>query len=538
MTEYLKHRKSLATKRGKKPAVAATFASSQPAVASSPLLGSPSRFPSVSHDSKIRDAVLSVLQSLSQSGSVGINPLCLSAPSTVPDYAPPVGAVIGGDGGKKPHNVGSLTGSSGVGAFEYQTTSTMNPDVHPELSYVSTLSDRSGQVTINNRTAQVAAPVGHPPIPLARSGVHQLRVVSSSALTSASSALSPTSLLFPLPVSGISSLRDPSFSSYLSSASGSSLGSSLASSSSSTLSFLLFLFLLLLPCFLLLFPLQLRPLFLLLSILFFPLPFLFLILSLHFFLPSLLAAASSLVPSFVPPPRGFPPSSSSPSFPPFLPPPPPSSSFPSSVSSSSCSVPPPSSSSSFFGSLSSSALADYQAQLLGLSPDYQSLARLLVGSGGTDFAEFVSSSYPHLLPDLLRDFASGSSLFLAALHSPSLLLPPGSLASPHASSASIAPAAAFPHFLPASVPAVPSMASQLSASSSCWLRSCFFPGSAWPSSFLGCSAAWLLPPFSATGFFPPPTASSSAALSSSALPVPPSSSFRDSAVVPGCPFVL
>ena len=59
MTEYLKHRKSLATKRGKKPAVAAASISSQPAVASSPLLGSPPTFPSVSDDSKIRDAVLS-----------------------------------------------------------------------------------------------------------------------------------------------------------------------------------------------------------------------------------------------------------------------------------------------------------------------------------------------------------------------------------------------------------------------------------------------------------------------------------------------
>ena len=47
MTEYLKHRKSLATKRGKKPAFAAASASSQPAVASSPLLGSPPRFPSL-----------------------------------------------------------------------------------------------------------------------------------------------------------------------------------------------------------------------------------------------------------------------------------------------------------------------------------------------------------------------------------------------------------------------------------------------------------------------------------------------------------
>ena len=62
VSEYLKHKKSLATKRGKMPATAASSGSSQPAVASSPLLGSPPRFPSVSDDDKIRDAILSVLQ--------------------------------------------------------------------------------------------------------------------------------------------------------------------------------------------------------------------------------------------------------------------------------------------------------------------------------------------------------------------------------------------------------------------------------------------------------------------------------------------
>ena len=62
MSEYLKHKKSLTTKRGKMSATAASSGSSQPAVASSPLLGSPPRFPSISDDDKIRDAILSVLQ--------------------------------------------------------------------------------------------------------------------------------------------------------------------------------------------------------------------------------------------------------------------------------------------------------------------------------------------------------------------------------------------------------------------------------------------------------------------------------------------
>ena len=69
MADYLKHKKSLATK-SKKLVTSASSSSSfvPPAVASSPLLGSPSRLPSVSDDAKIRDTVLSVLHALSQSG--------------------------------------------------------------------------------------------------------------------------------------------------------------------------------------------------------------------------------------------------------------------------------------------------------------------------------------------------------------------------------------------------------------------------------------------------------------------------------------
>ena len=170
--------------------------------------------------------------------------------------------------------------------------------------------------------------------------------------------------------------------------------------------------------------------------------------------------------------------------------------------------------------------------MLGLSPDYQSLARWFLGSEGTDFAGFVHSSYPHLLPGLARDFASGSSLFLIALRSPSLLLPPGSLASPLSSSTSAAPASTFPHFPSSSAPAAPLMSSLLSASLVPWVpagsssvSSQALPG---PHPF---SAApppgFSFPAQPEASFFPPPAASSSAA-----LPVPPSSSFRDLAVVP------
>ena len=88
MQEYLKYKKSLAGKGGKKLAVTAASVS-QPAVDSSPLDPSPSSIPSVSEDSRIKDAVLAVLQSLS--GSLGINQSSSTAPSTVPDYAPSVG---------------------------------------------------------------------------------------------------------------------------------------------------------------------------------------------------------------------------------------------------------------------------------------------------------------------------------------------------------------------------------------------------------------------------------------------------------------
>ena len=86
-----------------------------------------------------------------------------------------------------------------------------------------------------------------------------------------------------------------------------------------------------------------------------------------------------------------------------------------------------SSSSSSFGAISS--LADHQALLLGLSSEYQSLPRWFLSSGGSDFAALVRSSFLYLLPDLSRDFTSGSSLFLTTLRSaPPLPLPPASSA--------------------------------------------------------------------------------------------------------------
>ena len=289
--------------------------------------------------------------------------------------------------------MGNLTRSSGVGAFENQSAVTTTPNVHHDIPYVSTLSGRSVQVLVSDRAAPVTAPLGYPYIPLASSSVDHLRVPGSSALDSASSILSLTSLLFPLPVSGISSFPGPSSSSSsLFSASGSSLGctpafflfsSFLFSSSSSFFYsfvpvfgfFSLFLFgyvrsssYCLFSSFLILFSSFFS---------FCLLCFSYVSLSCFLFISSSFCASSSWFSSFLLLCL-FPSSSFSFLFFSFF--------FGPSSSFSVPPVPPPSSSSSSFsGSLSSSALADYQARLLGLSPDYQSLARF-VGSGGTDFA--------------------------------------------------------------------------------------------------------------------------------------------------------
>ena len=114
----------------------------------------------------------------------------------------------------------------------------------------------------------------------------------------------------------------------------------------------------------------------------------------------------------------------------------PPSSVPSSSSWSSSSVA-PSSGSSFSSSFPT--LAAYRASVLGLSTDYQSLARWFVHSGGVDFEGLLHASFPHLLPDYARDSISGSSLFLAALRSDS-----SSSFRPPATSSSSLPFAAPP----------------------------------------------------------------------------------------------
>ena len=94
MSAYLKHKVSLAGKRRSRKS--STPVTTSPAVASSPSSVSHIMLPTVSDDSVIRDTVLSYLNTLSLSGSLGTNLPSFAAPSPVPDSAPSIKGVTGG----------------------------------------------------------------------------------------------------------------------------------------------------------------------------------------------------------------------------------------------------------------------------------------------------------------------------------------------------------------------------------------------------------------------------------------------------------
>ena len=169
---------------------------------------------------------------MSKPGSVDINPFSIFSSLYCTRLYP---LRRGGDGGKKPHNVGNLTRTYGVGALDNQSAVATPPIVHHDFPYMCQSSNRSAQVLGSTNAALVAGPLGHPPPPLASSGVDQLQVPGSGPLDSASSALSPNSLLFPLPLSAVSasSLPDLPPPTSFSFASASSFASALPSSSCS-----------------------------------------------------------------------------------------------------------------------------------------------------------------------------------------------------------------------------------------------------------------------------------------------------------------
>ena len=175
-----------------------------------------------------------------------------------------------------------------------------------------------------------------------------------------------------------------------------------------------------------------------------------------------------------------------------------------------------------------------------VSAEYQAFACWFLGSGcvGVGFYGFVGSSYPHLIPELSRDFASGSFLFLSALCSSPSSIPPFSQAG--ASTLLVPPPSSVPPLFPsAPAPAVPPFSVHLSAPSAPpHLRlSAPFPAS----SFSGTSASVPAPPVVSLSpplpslSFPPAAAPSSSGFpsTSSAAMAPSASSFRDPAVAPG-----
>ena len=435
MTTYLSYKRTLASKRSKKPQPAPV---SQLAVTGSSVGPSSVSSSALADGDSLREAVLSAIQSLSQTGRLGTNPLPSTASFPVPD-SESHWVSSGGDGSHQPHNVGGKTRTSAVGACVVSTENSTTPSVPISVSHNVSLSHRSSQGMSHSLGSHDSAFLGSQFSQSLGLGVDQLRVSEGGSL-GPSSSLSPTSLMFPFPDFGFSSLPASSTSlapSALPSVSSSSSPSLFLCSSSScfhpssfvrsffrvynlfSFVFLALLFspsfrpfgvLFLFLVFLLLFGSTVGFSFLLLLLLLLlashssrPLrPFFLSLLLLLCFLRSLrpllvlLSLLLSLSLRFHPLPLCIP----------------------------------------------LSGLLPHQLGwrliekgVLGLSNDYQSLARWFVHSAGMDFAGLIRSSFPHLLPDFTRDSVSGSSLFLAALRSESSSSflsappPPSSLAS-------------------------------------------------------------------------------------------------------------
>ena len=74
---------------------------------------------------------------LSQSGSLGTNLSSFAAPSPVPDSAPSIKGVTGGESGPEPHNLGGLTQSSGVVAGVISSSAASIPKVIYYIMWLS-----------------------------------------------------------------------------------------------------------------------------------------------------------------------------------------------------------------------------------------------------------------------------------------------------------------------------------------------------------------------------------------------------------------
>ena len=383
MTTYLSYQRTLASKRSKTPQPATV---SQSAATGSSVGPSSVSSAAVDDSVRLKEAVMSAIQSLSQTGRLGTNPLPFTAPFPVPD-SESHWVSSGGEGSHQPRNAGGTTRTSAMGACV--VSSSRENSTPPSVPFYVSLSHRSDQGMSLSLESHDSARLGIQSSQSLSLGSDQLRVFVGGSL-GASSALSPTSLLFPVPDSGVSSLSAPptSFSSFAPSFL-SSVPSTSSFSLSSSSQFSLPAASIPLPSFT---PSSLSSA---------SFPSSLLSSSLPPSIPSILSSSfhfssssSSSAPVSAPVPSSSTSSSSSLSF---LPPPPPGfshlsasssssphppSSIPSSSSWSSSSVA-PSSGSSFSSSFPT--LAAYRASVLRLSIDYQSLARWFVHSDGVEF---------------------------------------------------------------------------------------------------------------------------------------------------------
>ena len=229
MTTYLAYQRSFASKRNKTPQPASV---SQPAATGSSVGPSSVSSPAVDDSDRLKEAVMSAIQSLFQTGRLGTNPLPSTAPFPVPDSESHW--VSSGDEGF--HRPAMREGQPEpllwvLVSYHRQERIVRPLQCHFVLSNVS-LSHRSDQGMSLSLESHDSARLGSQSSQSLSLGSDQLRVSENGSL-GASSALSPTSPLFPVLDSGFSSLSAPPISS--SSLAPSSL-SSVASASSSSLS--------------------------------------------------------------------------------------------------------------------------------------------------------------------------------------------------------------------------------------------------------------------------------------------------------------
>ena len=185
---------------------------------------------------------------MSQTGRLGTNPLPSTAPFPVPD-SESHWVSSGGEGSHQPRTAGGTTRTSAVGACVLSSSrenstppsvpfyvSSNVPSVPFYVSSNVSLSHRSDQGMSLSLESHDSARIGSQSSPSLSLGSDQLRVSEGGSL-GASSALSPTSLLFPVPDSGFSLSAPPSSSSSFTPSSLFSVATASSSSLSSSSQF-------------------------------------------------------------------------------------------------------------------------------------------------------------------------------------------------------------------------------------------------------------------------------------------------------------